>query len=94
MENTTFLLLRKIQILKKTKKQHQAAATATTMFLKVWTLHTAWESKVNKIFANTNTLKENQTKGEKQLTGLAEKVNVFHEKSFMNLKPIGNSKKK
>ena len=35
------------------------------------------ESKVNEIFASTNTLKENQIKGEKQLTDLAETVNFF-----------------
>ena len=38
------------------------------------------ESKVNEIFANTNTLKENQIKGEKQLTDLAETVNFLSEK--------------
>ena len=41
------------------------------------------ESKVNKIFANTNTLNKNQIKGEKQLTDLTETVNflseMFHE---------------
>ena len=37
------------------------------------------ESKVNEIFANTNTLKENQIKGEKQLTDLAEIVNFLSE---------------
>ena len=36
--------------------------------------------KVNEIFANTNTLKENQIKGEKQLTDLAETVNSLSEK--------------
>ena len=38
------------------------------------------ESKVNEIFANTNSLKENQVKGEKQLTDLAETVNFLSEK--------------
>ena len=38
------------------------------------------ESKVNEIFASTNTLKENQIKGEKQLTDLAETVNFLSEK--------------
>ena len=38
------------------------------------------ESKVNEIFANRNTLKENQTKGEKQLTDLTETVNFVSEK--------------
>ena len=41
------------------------------------------ESKVSKIFANTNTLNNNQIKGEKQLTDLTETVNflseMFHE---------------
>ena len=37
------------------------------------------ESKVNKIFANTNTLKENKIKGEKQLTNLTEAVNILSE---------------
>ena len=41
------------------------------------------ESKVNKIFANANTLKENQIEVEKQLTDLYETVNflseIFHE---------------
>ena len=36
--------------------------------------------KVNEIFANSNTLKENQIKGEKQLTDLAETVNSLSEK--------------
>ena len=35
------------------------------------------EPEGNKIFANTNTLKENQVNGEKQLTDLAETVNFF-----------------
>ena len=38
------------------------------------------ESKVNEIFANTNTLTENQVKGEKKLTDLAETVNFLLEK--------------
>ena len=38
------------------------------------------ESKVNEIFANTNTSKENQIKGEKQLTDLAETVTFLSEK--------------
>ena len=38
------------------------------------------ESKVNEIFENTNTLKENQIKGEKQLIDLAETVNFVSEK--------------
>ena len=38
------------------------------------------ESKVNEIFANTNTLKENQIKGGKQLTDLAETVNFLSER--------------
>ena len=38
------------------------------------------ESKVNEIFAKTNTLKENQIKGEQQLTDLAETVNFLSEK--------------
>ena len=38
------------------------------------------ESKVKEIFANTNTLKENQIKVEKQLTNLAETVNFVSEK--------------
>ena len=38
------------------------------------------ESKVYKIFAHTNTLKENQIKGEKQLADLAETVNFLSEK--------------
>ena len=38
------------------------------------------ESKVNEIFENTNTLKENQIKGEKQLIDLAETVNFLSEK--------------
>ena len=38
------------------------------------------ESKVNEIFENTNTLKENQIKGEKQVTDLAETVNFISEK--------------
>ena len=38
------------------------------------------ESKVNEIFVNTNTLRENQTKGKKQLTDLAETVNFLSEK--------------
>ena len=38
------------------------------------------ESKVNKIFANTSTLKENQIKREKKLTNLAERVNFLSEK--------------
>ena len=38
------------------------------------------ESKVNEIFENTNTLKENQIKGLKQLTDLAETVNLLSEK--------------
>ena len=38
------------------------------------------ESKVNEIFENTNTLKENHIKGEKQLTDLAETVNFLSEK--------------
>ena len=37
-------------------------------------------SKVNEIFENTNTLKENQIKVEKQFTDLAEKVNILSEK--------------
>ena len=41
------------------------------------------ESKVNEIFANTNTLNKNQIKSEKQLTDLTETVNflseMFHE---------------
>ena len=39
-----------------------------------------FESKVNEIFVNQNTLKENQLKGEHQLTGLAETVNFLSEK--------------
>ena len=35
------------------------------------------ESKANEILVNTNTLKENQIKGEKQLTDLAETVNFL-----------------
>ena len=35
------------------------------------------EHKLNKIFENTNTLKENQIKGEKELTDLAETVNFL-----------------
>ena len=38
------------------------------------------ESKVNEIFASTNSLKENQVKGEKQITDLAETVNFLSEK--------------
>ena len=38
------------------------------------------EFKVNEIFENTSTLKENQIKGEKQLTNLAETVNFLSEK--------------
>ena len=38
------------------------------------------ESKVNEIFENTNTSKENQIKGEKQLIDLAETVNFLSEK--------------
>ena len=38
------------------------------------------ESKVNEKFENTNTLKENQIKGEKQLTDLTETVNFLSEK--------------
>ena len=38
------------------------------------------ESKVNEIFSNTNALKENQIKGEKQLTDLAEIFNFLSEK--------------
>ena len=41
---------------RKPKKQYQVAVTVITMFLKVWTKN-----------ANTNTLKENQIKGERQL---------------------------
>ena len=36
-------------------------------------------SKVNEIFTNTNTLNENQIKGEKQLTDLAKTVNSLSE---------------
>ena len=57
------------------------------MFLrKGWTLQTVevffknLESKVNEIFANINTFKENQIKGEEQLTNLAETVNFISEK--------------
>ena len=81
------IILRKIQIVKKSKKQHKAAVAAITMFSKkVWALQTVkdclknLESKVNKIFANRNTLKENQIKGEKQLTDLTETVNFFFRK--------------
>ena len=38
------------------------------------------KSKVKEIFANTNTLKENQIKVEKQLTNLGETVNFVSEK--------------
>ena len=38
------------------------------------------DSKINEIFANTNTLKENQIKGEKQLTDLTETVNFLSER--------------
>ena len=38
------------------------------------------ESKVNEIFANTNTLKENQIQDEKLLTDLAETVHFLSEK--------------
>ena len=38
------------------------------------------ESWVNEIFENTNTLKENQIKVEKQLTDLTESVNFLSEK--------------
>lgn len=38
------------------------------------------ESKVNEIYVNTNTLKENQIKGEKPLTDLAETVNFLSER--------------
>ena len=38
------------------------------------------KSKVNEIFANTNTLQENQIKGEQQLTDLVKTVNFFLEK--------------
>ena len=38
------------------------------------------ESKVNEIFENTNTLKENQIKGQKQLTDLDETFNFLSER--------------
>ena len=48
------------------------------MFLeKVWTLQTVFESKVKEKHANTNTLEVIQIKGEKQLTDLAETINIF-----------------
>ena len=37
------------------------------------------ESKVNEIYANTNTLKENQIKGEKQLKNFDETVHFLSE---------------
>ena len=40
------------------------------------------ESKVNRIFENTNTSKENQIKGEKQLTDLTETVNFLSENFY------------
>ena len=92
-----------MQIQRMPKKQHQAAVTAVTkMFLKVWTRSTCrsilfdclnnLESKVNdEIYASTNTLKENQIKNNSQ-TSL--KQLVFFQKSFMNLKSTGSSKKK
>lgn len=38
------------------------------------------ESKVNEIYVNTNALKENQIKGKKPLTDLAETVNFLSER--------------
>ena len=81
-------VLRKTRILKRPKKQDQAAVTATIMFLKkAWTLKAVkvlifyclkiLESKVNDICESTNTLRENQIKGEKQLTDLSETVNFL-----------------
>ena len=80
------IILRKIQIQRKTKKQHQAAVTAILMFLKkVSTLSTSrniifdclknLESKVNVISVTTNAWKK--TKGEKQLIDLAETTNFL-----------------
>ena len=75
---------------KNAKEAHQATVTKTTMFLKVWTFQTRevfflkssknLESKVNEIFANTNALKENQIKDEKQLAELTETVNFLSER--------------
>ena len=76
---------------KNAREAHQATVTKTTMFLKkVWTFQTIEvfflkssknvESKVNEIFANTNTLKENKIKDEKQLAELTETVNFLSEK--------------
>ena len=84
-------ILRKLQILKKPKKQHQAVVTATMMFFEegldssscrsiLFDSFKNLESKVNEIFENINTLKENQIKGEKQLTDLTETVNFLSEK--------------
>ena len=44
-------------------------------------------SKMNEIYMNTNTLKENQIKGEDQITDLA-KIVIFFEKNFTNMKQI------
>ena len=83
--------LGKIQILKKPRKQHQAAVTATTIFLKKVYLDSSncrsilfnclknLESIVHEIFANTYTLKEKHIKSEKQLTDLAETVTFLSE---------------
>ena len=46
------------------------------------------ESKVKEIFANTNTLKQNQIKGKKQLADLAETVNFLSERFHDDLKKM------
>ena len=75
-------ILRKIRILKKPKKQYQTAVTATTTNCRSILFHCLrnLESKVNEIFANANTFKVDQIKGEKQLTDFAETVNFLSEK--------------
>ena len=40
------------------------------------------ESKINEIYANTNTLEESQIKGEIQFTDLADTVNFLSEKFY------------
>ena len=81
-------ILRKAKILKNPKKQHQnsnyihhngfeegldSSSCRSILFDCLKNL----EYKLNKIFGNTNTLKENQIKGEKELTDLAETVNFL-----------------
>ena len=83
-------ILRKLQILKKAKEATSSSSYSDHDVFEegldssscrsiLFDCLKNLESKVNKIFANTNTLKENQTKGEKQLTDLAETVNFLSE---------------